>query len=814
MRCEPAWQVRTVVFIIMLWLAMPSDAMKYGVAFKAHDHLLPSRTTLLLNDGDPLKGGREYSEVEYVVQFRNEADLYGDMCCVYNADSSLVVRVMVGGSLSHMSLVVNDRLYEGGLLAGDGGEYVISLGIDRDKRRVVLSSDMSESHRVEAAIPAEISDKSLDRFIVLFGQQDLIDTAPVNIRDIKWSTDGVVAAYWPLRTHTGDICHDTISGRRSLALNPHWLLDDHRRLRRVWYGEFPSPVQTTVDPDGRRMYIADDDRIVIVNLCDSTIKTVPVDGGKRSMRFSPEMFHDGRSLVTVDLERGCVARFDTLRHVWSGAESNPRESIYGNHSWGADSTTAYAFGGYGYNRFRADLFEIDLINDTIIKTDVDSLPCPRSYCSAAVVDGALYIFGGRGNESGLQELPSRYFFELYRYDVDLKKCELLWAMPMDSVDYTFVGSQRMVYERERDAFIVGTTRCGCQLVRIGREYPLIQPVTAPLNLDMSFRDLNMDVFDAGDRYYFLLNRELPDLSHEVSVYEVLAPLGPDESTDENPVPVVDNAGIRWGWMVVFAVVILAVIAGCVSRIVIWRGNKNADMPDSGATCEIAPMETSGHLPGIHLLGNFEVLSPDGTNLTSRCAGRTGLLLILLLLEKDKGVALRTLDETIWYDKEPNAARNNRNVYLKRLRTLMEPFGVDISVVNNRCHIIINEKYCDYYMILRQMDAKGNTAHAAMSCPPPLLNDISAPWLDSYKAEFSQRCISMLELSVSTGSPDQRLRMAECLLRHDPFSEQGIRAKCRALQDMHMPTLARNAYDAFCSQYRRCMGGDPDIDWKA
>ncbi|KAI9252108.1 hypothetical protein BY458DRAFT_536036 [Sporodiniella umbellata] len=59
----------------------------------------------------------------------------------------------------------------------------------------------------------------------------------------------------------------------------------------------------------------------------------------------------------------------------------------------------YIFGGTNGRQYFNDLWSFDLTTHTWTKIAVDgTVPAPRERCSSAIIDDALYIFGGRGDE--------------------------------------------------------------------------------------------------------------------------------------------------------------------------------------------------------------------------------------------------------------------------------------------------------------------------------------------------------------------------------------------------------------------------------
>lgn len=72
----------------------------------------------------------------------------------------------------------------------------------------------------------------------------------------------------------------------------------------------------------------------------------------------------------------------------------------GNTSWlGFTSFIIFSFGGTDGHQHFNDLWSFDLKTRLWIKLEAEGiLPSAREGCSSAVVDDALYIFGGRGED--------------------------------------------------------------------------------------------------------------------------------------------------------------------------------------------------------------------------------------------------------------------------------------------------------------------------------------------------------------------------------------------------------------------------------
>ena len=107
---------------------------------------------------------------------------------------------------------------------------------------------------------------------------------------------------------------------------------------------------------------------------------------------------------------------------------------------------------------------------------------------------------------------------------------------------------------------------------------------------------------------------------------------------------------------------------------------------------------------ISLFGCFNVRDKEGNDITSNFTPRLKHLLILLILYTEKnpqGILASKATEILWPDKEETAARNNRNVNLRKLRVLLESIG-DMEVVTENNFLRIKwgtSVFCDYHTLM-------------------------------------------------------------------------------------------------------------------
>lgn len=836
-----------ITLIILLAGGMQLHGMNYGVKFHAHMRSPEQRTTLVLNDGTPMKV-RDIFSVDFIAELRREESTqYGDFMEI-KGDDGTSIRIMISSASASPVLVINDRLFPGAEIPFDGTTDV-SLRLDRDASTVVLLCDG------KAVVSAPCNLASIKEAIVIFGQQVHRDVAPINVSDIRISNNGHTDYFWRLKSHEDSVSLDSVTGAHAVAVHPEWIADAHSIMRRVYsFTTSDETMQIAFDASSLRLFVATDSTMTLVSLADSTSVTTPVEGGMRALRYSGSMFYipEGR-LMSLNAGNNTVSWYDFNTRRWSLVSGDRDGAKYGGHSWAIDGRYGYAFGGYGFHMYKNNMFVIDTLSDTIVERRLTPTPCPRSASAMAVADGKLYIFGGHGNESGRQEFDTRYYYDLYEYDLRTLSGEKLWEM--DSTNYDFLCSQTMIYEPATKSFIVGTTRYGGQLVRISRDRPGLEPVTEALSIPISMRAIVLQLFysEIDSSYYFIVDLWQSDLSHEVGVYVVTAPLErvPDLRYDEAMARKEHSGMAWWRWLAG------GVVLSCCVMLMLWSGRrlkrKSAGRPDgkdahipvddvasAGSQCDVSlkSVETSAintcdEYSHISLVGAFAVKDKDGADMTARFSAKTrDLLVFLLLMSRDssRGVAVRDIDGTLWKDMEPEAARNNRNVYMRRLRKMLQEVG-DIEIVSDERYYVVrlNDTRVDINRTLDMVDyINGNSSRLSAvdkwsligpgMMKGPLLADVHASWLDSFKARYSQQCMNVLNSLLADNDfvnmpYERQLEIADTIFMHDELNEEALRIKCRILSERHVPAVARSVYDNFCKNYFRYMGEEFDVTFQ-
>jgi len=218
---------------------------------------------------------------------------------------------------------------------------------------------------------------------------------------------------------------------------------------------------------------------------------------------------------------------------------------------------------------------------------------------------------------------------------------------------------------------------------------------------------------------------------------------------------------------------------------------------------------------VRLFGGFRVLDKNGVDITSSFTPTLKQLLLVLILYTGKnstGISSNKLLDIIWGDKELMAAKNNRNVYLSRLRPLLQQIGdVTIGSHNGFRNIKFGgDTICDFleFISLSEKNSpENNNRSLELLLNGMLLPNVESDYVDSFKSDFSNSALDFLTnlLHQDDISLKQRVKIADIIFQHDFINEDALQVKCKALHTLGRTGMAHAVYDSFCKEYMTLMG---------
>ena len=662
------------------------------------------------------------------------------------------------------------------------------------------------------------------------------DVASVNVRDIDLSLNGKPFRTWECARHAGDLCYDELDGVPARALNPQWMIDSYISFKPVFAHSFESIPSITFDDKDKFYLTCPDEPIHVFSTTDGTLTEVPVRGGYNPANFPNQLLYVAGHhhwLTAYNLDEGLFSKFDFKSGRWENEKEPEQDHYFWNNTntWEPRVHALYSFGGYGHYHFRNELIVTYLESpEKNFQTTVEEIT-PRYAATSYIVDSLLYVFGGRGNPSGKQELSPKNYYDLYTINTHTLEVNKLWDMGASPYG-DFISSENFVYNWANGDFYLLSNLDGFTLLKLRPETPGVERMSLPIPPKRNAQYTYVNIWHSYEleKIYAAILQAQVDGHTDVEVYEI----------DYPPIPVsmilqegydkpagTEKSGLWWKVLLIVAGVLLA------GDYVWYRFLRNRKPRRKPAVKELAGEREERYEPehlyydfsrsSVNFFGGFRVTDQEGNDVSAQFTPTVKALLILLIVStaKSGGIASQKINHLLWSYKPDDTANNNRNVYMSKLRGLLEGVG-DIRIQNqNKLWSIAFEgdTQCDYLEALR-LFREGTGEEDVDRLLELLLKGQMLPnteldWIDEYKSAFSNATIDFLcrQLRREDLTDKAILQAANTIFQHDFLNEDALQAKIRILCKENKPGLAKTIYDNFCKEYRKSLGVDYTVPFK-
>ena len=845
-------QILLSVLLCMVGKVDASSLYDYGLSLKSHAVPGIERTTLYLDDNQPFS-----IKNDFIISFQmyvraNEHD-FGTILHLHTNTNQFIRFSFVAGEERHFpALVLNEGIIN------------INSPIEREKWLDVslhlrLKDNVIEIDYDNKKISAMAPLQGVKSVTALFGQMKeyLSDVAPIDLRNVTITQDGKQIREWKLWKHNDTVCYDEIEGAVARAIHPVWLIDNHIEWKLVHQAKIPGKLDVAFNAREALFYLVRSQSIDVLDENGTLQKEIAIRGGYPAVEFPNHLLYDTLSnkLVSYYPKKGITSRFSFDTERWSNEIRNTEEASSYNHARTlnpADSSF-YFFGGYGFYQYRNDLYRMKYSTNQIEQVEYERPLYPRYSAAMAIVGDELYIFGGRGNKYGKQELSSHYYWGLCAINLKNKQSRIVWQKNQPQEEGTIMAST-MYFEPSDSSFYAVSTNKGGVLWKISMKDSVYSEVSKPIYNESTYQDSDFSLYTSPShgKLFLVLDKILSNHTHELAIYSINMPLVNEVDIRQSTAG--ESINNRW-YLYAIGILLLLVLAGFVLYRFKYNGkNKKAPATKKGTEKTVATtgkVQSQSDVPesktipkkewmqesetiftetvnyydrsraSISLLGCFNVRDKDGNDITSNFTPRLKHLLILLILYTEKnaqGILASKTTEILWPEKEETAARNNRNVNLRKLRVLLESIGdMEVMIENNFLRIKWGTGvFCDYHTLItctKQFEQEKSeellNRILEILLYGPLLPNTILDWLDDFKDDYSSYSIdllkNLLDIEISRNHQDMIIRLADIMFLHDPLNEEALAAKCSVLVTQGKKGIARNLYDRFCKEYHDSMG---------
>ena len=845
-------QILLSVLLCMVGKVDASSLYDYGLSLKSHSVPGIERTTLYLDDNQPFS-----IKNDFIISFQmyvraNEHD-FGTILHLHTNTNQFIRFSFVAGEERHFpALVLNEGIIN------------INSPIEREKWLDVslhlrLKDNVIEIDYDNKKISAMAPLQGVKSVTALFGQMKeyLSDVAPIDLRNVTITQDGKQIREWKLWKHNDTVCYDEIEGAVARAIHPVWLIDNHIEWKLVHQAKIPGKLDVAFNAREALFYLVRSQSIDVLDENGTLQKEIAIRGGYPAVEFPNHLLYDTLSnkLVSYYPKKGITSRFSFDTERWSNEIRNTEEASNYNHArtFNPADSSFYFFGGYGFYQYRNDLYRMKYSTNQIEQVEYERPLYPRYSAAMAIVGDELYIFGGRGNKYGKQELSSHYYWGLCAINLKNKQSRIVWQKNQPQEEGTIMAST-MYFEPSDSSFYAVSTNKGGVLWKISMKDSVYSEVSKPIYNESTYQDSDFSLYTSPShgKLFLVLDKILSNHTHELAIYSINMPLVNEVDIRQSTAG--ESINNRW-YLYAIGILLLLVLAGFVLYRFKYNGkNKKApptkkgtektvattgkvqsqsDVPESKTIPKKEWMQESETIftetvnyydrsrASISLLGCFNVRDKDGNDITSNFTPRLKHLLILLILYTEKnaqGILASKTTEILWPEKEETAARNNRNVNLRKLRVLLESIGdMEVMIENNFLRIKWGTGvFCDYHTLItctKQFEQEKSeellNRILEILLYGPLLPNTILDWLDDFKDDYSSYSIdllkNLLDIEISRNHQDMIIRLADIMFLHDPLNEEALAAKCSVLVAQGKKGIARNLYDRFCKEYHDSMG---------
>lgn len=846
-----------ILFFILLCLVGKLEASSlydYGLYLKSHTVSAVERTTLYLDDNQPFPIKNDFT-ISFQIYVRTNEPDFGSILHLHTNTNQYIRFSFVAGEERHFpALVLNE------------GIITIDTPIEREKwldvslhlrlKDNVIEVDY-DNKKVSAMVPLE----DTKNISALFGQMEnyLADVAPINLRNITVTQDGKQTREWKLWKHNDDVCYDMKEKAIARAIHPFWLIDNHIEWKLIHQAHIPGKLDVAFNAREALFYLVKPQSIEVLDEKGTLRQKITIREGYPAVEYPNHLLYDTltNKLISYYLKKGSTSYFSFDTSKWSNVERNMDEASNYNHArtFNPADSSFYFFGGYGFYQYRNDLFRMKSGSYKLEQVEYERPLYPRYSAAMAIVGDELFVFGGRGNKYGKQELSTHFYFGLCAINLKTNQSRMVWQRNSPQEDGTLMASS-MYFEPSDSSFYAVSMSKGGVLWKISMKDSVYTEVSKPIYNESNYQDCDFSLYSspAHGKLFLVLDKILNDHTHNVYIYSINMPL-----VNEGDIRQSANTTIVNGhkYLYITGIILLLIAAGmifyrsrCSNRkdktitikeieevpVIIGHHNtpeqpliagQHTIMQEKGNIQETDAVsaKTTNYYDrsraSISLCGCFNVRDKDGNDITSNFTPRLKHLLILLILYTEKneqGILASKTTEILWPEKEETSARNNRNVNLRKLRVLLESIG-DVEVITENNFLRIKwgtTVFCDYHTLLtctQQLEQEKSeellNRILELLLYGPLLPNTIFDWLDDFKDAYSSHSIdllkNLLDIEIQRNHQEMIIRLADIMFLHDPLNEEALAAKCAVLSAQGKKGIARNLYDRFCKEYRDSMG---------
>jgi DNA-binding SARP family transcriptional activator len=697
----------------------------------------------------------------------------------------------------------------------------------------------------EITVPIE----RLKQFDIYFGGNahhsfSTTEVPPMTVKDLRFFDEKKkLLRHWELAKHSLDDVYDECTYTRATVQNPVWEIDRSANWeKKATIVCTRENYHIAFDRNKGRFYFARDNIIFVYDSNLQKVDTIQVLSGApfRYGRSNQLVFDPNRQvLLSYNFEDKSLATFDFATLQWSNHDYSGKRNRYQQHNrlFSASDSLLVTYGGYGHYLYKSTLHKCRVVNNNWEIIDLSRFIHPRYLGAMGQLDDRqLLYFGGFGSESGVQEEFPRNFYDLYSIGIDDVSVIKIWELP--NPEEHFTNSNSLVIDKNKRKFYALSYpnkryASHAKLHEYSLDKPEYRAVGDSIPYFFDEAESFCDLFQSSDSLeLFAVTMYMKGNNTEINIYSIAFPPLCSDEIAQHP-PERTNVWLLWTVLLTGLTGIFMIYLFRKQTVLALVEKENLSN-EPVQTDEETPILYDNHFEklkpsSISLLGNFQIVDSNQNEIVKSFTPTTTQLFLLLLMstiKSGKGITSQELKKILWCDKDDDSARNNRNVYIAKLRSILKPFA-EVKIMNLEGNLSVQSEktvFCDYERALILMKALKSNNQVSKK----LLNELvdialrgtllpyiqQTEWLEPYQSDYANMLIECL---MECSKYDEvktdwllLLKISDTILLHDNTDEDAIKLKCRALFRLGRKNNALQSFNKFTADYEKLLAAKHNL----
>lgn len=830
----------TLLLLIIPVTLVSGQEINYGLQFKSYEVEKEKRTSLNLTPDKPYSFPNGFS-MSFEAKFDTDwLHPFGSVFRILTEERNHIDLVLseidnTGKTMVSFISSSHDILFSQPFdsLEIDYGKFIhFEITIDINNDRVEARVGDKEFSKTSSQL------KDFEKINIVFGKSNYprfqtTDVPAFSLKNLVINdTKGKTLFSWPLSKHRDNGVYDDIKEHFASCDNAEWILDSHAIWQKRITIETHINPQFCFNPDNHEIAIFNQDIFyrykVKTNILEQNRinhKLVYTSSNSNNLIYNPETKTYNCYLLEMDAGKE-VLEFDTLEQDWNKTYTTgfPPDYWHHNRIFSPIDKCLYLFFGYGHHRYKNEINRYDYQTGNWEKLSFKGDRIQPRYLSGLGMlnDQYAIVFGGYGSETGNQNISPQSYYNLFKVNLRTLESQKIWELETPDNEFAVAGT--LIPDETGKSFyaLAFNTQqfyTKLSLLEFSMEKPIYKVVAD--SIPFNFEDIksNADLYfdkDSKQLIAVVASAGRDDLC-ELSIYTLsMPPLSPDSLYQDDKKQKASLFLILCGTGICLLLLLLIVF------ILLRRKRSKLSVVKEGTSVYKEPIVSNEHPQSraIYLFGGFQVFDKNGQDITKEFTPMLRQLFILLLLytvKNGKGISSVKLKDLLWYDKSDGSAKNNRGVFMNKLRLLFEHIG-SLQIKNQDIYWNIElgeEIYCDYMVVLSTIEQISSNVKTVAKediqsllrivSKGELLPNIQTEWIDSFKSDFSNQLIDLL-LAIYKESniqkyPQTCIALADAIFMHDSLNEDALGIKCHHLVLMGKYGLAKKAYTVFVKEYK-------------